>query len=226
MAVPTSYTGWIDSEYFNKQEIPVSFVPGYATEAVAEHTLALMLSLAKKTFQAEMMLGTELAGKTLGIVGLGKIGGRVAQLAQGIGMKIIAFNRSPRQQAGVKLVSLKQLLKQADAISLHIADCAATKKMIGGKELGQMKKGVIIVNTVDGSIVDDQAMAKALKSGRVSGYAYEAEDLQHTPLKNLENVIGLHGFAWYTKESLVRLADIWIDDIASLIKGRPINLIN
>jgi len=227
VAVPTSYTGWIDNKYFNQRQIPVSFVPGYATESVAEHTLALMLSLAKKTFQTEMMLGTELAGKTLGIIGLGKIGSRTAELALGIGMKVIACNRTPKKQAGVKIVTLTQLLKQADVISLHVTDCVGNYRLIGRAEIGLMRPGAMVVNTIgNAKMVDERSMAKALKFGKIAGYAFEADDLEHTPLKNLKNAVGLHNFAWYTRESLVRLADIWIDDIAGLAKGKPQSVVN
>ena len=134
LALSTTSYGWIDLKYFRKRQIPVCNIPGYSRESVAEHTLALMLGLAKrimvtdrKTQRGEYKLGMgfELKDKILGIIGWGNIGSRVAELALGIGMKVIAFNRSFRKQPGVKMVSLKQLLQQAHAISLHVIDSEA-----------------------------------------------------------------------------------------------------
>lgn len=97
--------------------------------------------------------------------------------------------------------------------------------MIGKKELSRMKRGVIIVNTVDRELVDEKAMAEAIKSGQVDTYVYEGEDLIHTPLAKLENVIGFKGFAFYTKEALDNLYRIWVDNLTALVKGRPQNRI-
>ncbi|MDP4030976.1 MAG: NAD(P)-dependent oxidoreductase, partial [Candidatus Beckwithbacteria bacterium] len=225
----------VDSEYFKKRRIPVSNIPGYSRESVAEHTLALLLNLAKRiivtdrktrTGQYQLEMGFELKDKTLGIIGLGSIGSRVAELAQGIGMKVIAYNRSPKTQKGVIMKSLNQVLKQADALSLHVIDSQETRKMIGSKQIKLMKEGVIIVNTADRGLIDEAALAKALKSGKVYGYAYEAEDLEHTPLAKLENAIGIKGFGWYTKEALQRLTQIWVDNIAAIAKGKPQNVVH
>lgn len=235
LALSTTSFGWIDLKYFRKRQIPVCNIPGYSRESVAEDSLALLLCLAKriivtdrKTQKGEYKLemGFELEGKILGIIGLGSIGGRVAELALGIGMKVIAYNRSPRKQPGVKMVSLAHLLKQSDAISLHVIDNETTRNMIDKKALAKMKQGVIIVNTVDREIVDELDMAKAIKSGKVYGYAYEAEDLIHTPLAKLENAVGIKGFGWYTKEALERLAQIWVDNIVAIAKGKPQHVVN
>lgn len=89
-----------------------------------------------------------------------------------------------------------------------------------------MKDGVIIVNTVGRDLVNEQDMAKAIKTGKVYGYAYEAEDLEHTPLAKLENAVGIKGFGWYTKEALERLTQIWVNNIVAISKGKPQNVVN
>lgn len=235
LALSTTSYGWIDLKYFRKRQIPVCNIPGYSRESVAEHTLALMLGLAKRIMVSDRQtqrgeyklgMGFELKDKTLGIIGLGNIGSRVAELALGIGMKVIAFNRSPRKQPGVKMVSLKQLLQQADAISLHVIDSEATKHIINAKTLKLMRKGVIIVNTVGREAVNELDMAQAIKSGKIYAYAYEAEDLVHTPLAKLENAVGIKGFGWYTKEALERLTQIWVDNIVAIAKGKPQHVVN
>jgi len=139
------------------------------------------------------------------------------------GMKVIAYNRSPRKIRGVKMVSLNQLLKESDAISLHTTHEETNNNMIGKAELAKMKEGVIIVNTVDRELVDEKAMADALKSKKVDTYVYEGEDLVHTPLAKLENAIGFKGFAWFTKEALDNLYKIWVSNLVALAKGKPQN---
>lgn len=176
--------------------------------------------------QYRLELGFELKNKTLGVIGLGSIGGRVAELGLAIGMKVIAYNRSPKKQKGVSVVaSLNQLLKQSDAISLNVVHSPENKNMIGEKQIEKMKAGVIIVNTVDRDLVDEKAIAKALKTGKVGSYAYEGEDLINTPLAKLENCIGIKGFGWYTKEALANLYSIVVANVKSIANHKPQNLV-
>lgn len=235
IALSTTSFGWIDGKYFREKGVPVCNIPGYSREAVAEHTLALLLNLAKRIMvtdrktqkgEYELEMGFELKDKTLGIIGLGSIGSRVAELALGIGMKVVAYNRSPRKQTGVKMVSLDELLKTSDAITLHVIDSTETKNIINSAAIHKMKDGAIIVNTADRDLVNEPDMAEALKTRRVNGYAYEAEDLVNTPLAKIETAVGIKGFGWYTKEALERLAQIWVDNIAAIAKGKPQNVIN
>ncbi|OGV96641.1 hypothetical protein A2W24_01615 [Microgenomates group bacterium RBG_16_45_19] len=230
VCLSTTSFGWIDLKYCKNRHLPVSNIPGYSRESVAEHTLALLLCLAKRILitdrqtqkgKYQLGMGFEFKGKTLGIIGLGNIGSRVAELAQGIGMKVIAFNRSPKKPSGIRMVSLLSLLRQSDAISLHTTHEPDNVNLIGSPQLKMMKLGVIIVNTVDRELVNEKAMANALKSGKVYGYAYEGEDLVNTPLANIENAIGLKGFGWFTQEALDNLYDIWVANIQALTYGRP-----
>ena len=195
VCLSTTSFGWVDLVWCKKHKIPVSNVPGYSKESVAEQSIAFLLGSAKRIFisdrrtqkgKYELMRGFELKGKTLGVIGLGNIGSRVAELGIGIGMNVIAYNRSPKKMKGVKMVSLNQLLKESDAISLNTTHEESNNNMIGKAEIAKMKKGVIIVNTVDRELVDENAMAQALKSRKVDTYVYEGEDLVHTPLAKLE----------------------------------------
>lgn len=227
----TSY-GWIDLAYCRSHHLPVSNVPGYSKESVAEHTLALLLCLAKRIIitdrqtqkgKYQLGMGFELKGKTLGIIGLGNIGSRVAELGQGIGMKVIAYNRSPKKQKGVKIVTLKYLLQHSDAISFHTTHEPNNVSLIDTPQFKLLKPGMIMVNTAGRELVNETAMAKALKSGQVYAYAYEGVDLENTPLAKLDNAIGLKGFGWYTREALNNLYDIWVKNITALAKGKPQN---
>ncbi len=232
VCLSTTSFGWIDLDYCKKRKISVSNVPGYSAESVAETAIALLLSLAKRIIISDrktrdgkfkLEMGFELKGKTLGVIGLGSIGSRVAELGLGIGMKVIAYNRNPKKMKGVVMKSLNEVLKESDAISLNTTHEEINNNMISDGELSKMKKGVIIVNTVDRELVDEKAMAKALKSGKVYGYAYEGEDLVNTPLAKLENAIGLKAVAWYTKEALENLYRIWVNNLSVAAKGKPQN---
>ncbi len=234
VCLSTTSFGWVDLDYCRKRKLPVSNIPGYSRESVAEHALALLLCLAKKIIlldrktregKYQLEMGFNLKGKTLGIIGLGNIGSRVAELGQAVGMKVIAYNRSPKKQKGVKMVSLSELLVNSDMISLHSTHELVNNNFINEKLLSKMKDGVIIVNTVDRELVDEKAMAKAVKSGKVASYGVEVEDLEHGPLVGLENVIMIKGFAWYTKDSMENLARIWVENIEHLAKGKPQNVV-
>jgi len=228
----TSY-GWVDLEYCRRRGIVVSNIPGYSRESVAEHVLALILGMSKKIFVSDrrtregryqLEMGNEIMGKTLGVIGLGSIGSRVAELALAVGMKVVAYNRSPREQEGVEMVRLKSLLRQAEVISLNTTG-RGNEGMIGREELKLVRRGVIVVNTASRELVDEEAMAQAVQQGKVGGYAYEAEDLVNTPLAKCENVVGIRGFGWYTKEALQKLAEIWVGNVEAMARGQRLNVV-
>ncbi len=235
IALSTTSYGWIDIKLFRKKGIPVANIPGYSREAVAEHTLAMMLCLAKRIIitdrltqkgQYKLSQGMELAGKTLGIIGLGNIGSRVAELGLGIGMKVIAYNHSSRKQKGVKMVSLDKLLKTADVITFHVRDSVQTRGMLNKQTLAKVKQGVLVVNTVGRETVNEADMAMALKSGKVGGYIFEAEDHKHGPLVGVDNAIMLKGFGWNTKESIQRLMEILVSNVEAMVVGKSRNVVN
>jgi len=235
VALATTSFGWIDLDYCKKRKIPVSNIPGYSREAVAEHTIALLLCLAKKILITDrrtqagaykLEMGFELKGKTLGVIGIGSIGSRTAELGRAIGMKVIAYNRTPKKITGVEMKSLEKVLKESDAIVIHTTHESSNDDFLGKKELALVKKGVIFVNTADRTVINEKAMAYAIKSGKVAGYCLEAGDLESGPLTGMENVIFLKGFGWYTKEAIERLMQIFTDSIIAQAKGKPINLVS
>jgi lactate dehydrogenase-like 2-hydroxyacid dehydrogenase len=232
VCLSTTSFGWVDLEYAKKRKLSVSNVPGYSKESVAEQSIAFLLGAMKRIFVSDrrtdkgkyvLQQGFELRGKTLGIYGLGSIGSATAELALGLGMKVIAFNRTKKSMKGVEMVTLSELFKKSDAISLHTTHEESNKNIIGKAELAKMKKGVFIVNTVDRELIDEKALAVALKSGQVDTYVYEGEDLVNTPLGKIETAIGFKGFAWYTKEALENLYKIFVDNIVALAKNKPQN---
>jgi len=234
VALASTSFSWIDLDYCRKRGLLVTNVPYYSTESVAEHVLGLLVCLAKKilisdrrTQQAKYVseMGFELKGKTLGMIGLGHIGARVAELGNAIGMKVIGFSRTPKNLGFVEEKSLDEVLSQADAISINVAHNKETENLISVEQLNKMKNGVIVVNLATRELVDEKAMAEALKSGKVTSYAYEGDDLASGPLSQVETAIGLKPFAWYTKEALEKASEIWTESLVSLAQGKPVNLV-
>lgn len=171
-------------------------------------------------------MGQELKGKTLGVIGLGHIGERTAELGLAIGMKVIAWNRTKKQKKGIEMKSLNKVLTQSDAIAIHLSENKETKKFLSKEKIAKLKKGVIIANTADRSLVDEQAMANALKSGKVDTYILEAENFNQLPLGGIEKAIFFKGFGWFTKEALERNKEIWVKNIEGIANSDPPNPIN
>jgi len=234
VALASTSFSWVDLDYCRKRNIIVTNVPYYSTESVAEHVLALLICLAKKIILTDrrtqkdrykLETGFELRGKTLGIIGLGNIGSRVAELGHAVGMRVVAYNRTPEQKENVEVKTLDEVLSESDAISVNLAHNEETHHFISKKEIEKMKGGVIIVNLATREIVDEEAMTKALTSGKVASYAYEGEDLESGLLSKIETAIGLNPHAWYTREALDRAMEIWKNSIISIAEERPINVV-
>jgi len=193
-----------------KRNILVSNTPGVLTESVAELTFALLISSAKRIAEADkftragkyqgwgpkLMLGADLKDATLGIVGLGRIGSRVAEMAVcGMGMKVVYNDVKPNKdfekQLGAKFLKLDALLKQADFVSIHVPLLPTTRHLIGEKQLKMMKKTAYLINTSRGPIIDEKALVKALKSKQIAGAGldvFEFEPKLAPGLEKLDNV--------------------------------------
>jgi phosphoglycerate dehydrogenase-like enzyme len=234
---------YVDLKAAREKRIVVTHVPGYATEAVAEHTLALLLAAARRLRRADRHVrkgdfdwrpfgGIELREKTLGIIGTGSIGSRVAEIAKAFGMQILAYdkypNRQTAQQIGMTYVDLETLLKKSDFITLHVTLTAETEGLIGKKQIDLMKSGVTIVNTSQGKVIDERALVEALKIGRVSfaGLDVFSEEppAKNNPLLKLDNTILSPHVGFHTVEAARRCTNISIDNISSFIQGQPQNV--
>jgi len=197
----TGAASFVDIAAAQKLGIKVSTISGYGDTTVAEHAMGLVFAAARHigTMHALMqgggwrpMQGMELRGKTLGIVGLGGIGREMARIAGGIGLKVVAWNRSPRSDAKVPMVDIDELLKQSDIVSLHLGLNDQTKGFLDRAKLQKAKKGVIVVNTARAGVVDEPALVELLKSGHVGHYAtdvFAKEPVDpNEPLLKLANV--------------------------------------
>jgi D-3-phosphoglycerate dehydrogenase len=197
----TGAASFVDLAAATKLGIKVSTISGYGDTTVAEHAMGLVFAAARHigTMHALVrnggwrpMQGMELRGKTIGIVGLGGIGGEMARIASGIGLKVVAWNRSPRPDARVPMVSMDELLQQSDIVSLHLGLNDQTRGFLDRAKLQKAKQGVIVVNTARAGVVDEAALIDLLKSGHVGHYAtdvFAKEPVDpNEPLLTLDNV--------------------------------------
>jgi D-3-phosphoglycerate dehydrogenase len=223
--------------------IAVTHVPGYATEAVAEHAFALLLAAIRKLPLADKHVrkgdfdwrpfgGVELHGKTLGIIGTGSIGCRVAEIAKAFRMQILGYDKYPdakkAQDIGIKYVDLYTLLKESDFITLHVSLTSETERLIGKKEIEAMKKGVVIVNTSQGRVIDEKALIAALKSGKISFAGLdvfeEEPPAKDNPLFKLDNTVVSPHIGFHTIEAAKRCTDICIDNVVKFLDKHPQNV--
>lgn len=232
-----------------KDVIPVVRVPEYSPHAVAEHTLALLLTLVRKTHKAYIrtrdfnfslngFVGFDLYGKTLGVIGTGKIGTAFIEICRGIGMNVIAYDPYP-SQGYLEYVPLEELFARSDVISLHCPLTSETYHIINNYSLKLMKDKVFILNTSRGALIDSEALIEGIKSGRVGGagldvYEEESEffyeDLSESILKDdvlsrlimMPNVLITSHQAFLTHEALERIAQITLGNLKSFFDGQPL----
>ncbi len=236
LALSTTAFGYVDKDYCKKRNITVTNVPYYSSESVAEHTLGLILGCVKRIILTDrrtqkrkyrLEMGRELRSLTVGIIGLGHIGTRTAELCQAVGANVIIWNRTAKRMEHVAREALvESLLSKADVVVIHLAENEETKHFLSKERIERMKDGAIVVNTADRSLVDEKAMAVALKSGKVDQYCFEGESLAKSPLEGIETALLFKGFGWFTKEALERNKEIWVNNIVGVAKGKPHNPIS
>jgi D-3-phosphoglycerate dehydrogenase len=234
---------YADLEAAKERGIVVTHVPGYATEAVAEHVFALLLATIRKLPSADKHVrrgdfdwrpfgGVELYGKTLGIIGTGAIGCRVAEIAKAFKMQILGYDKYPNlkraEEIGMKHVDLYTLLKESDFITLHVTLTSETERLIGKKEIEAMKKGAVIINTSQGKVIEEKALVDALKSGKISCAGLdvfeEEPPAKDNPLFKLDNVILSPHIGFNTVDAAKRCTDICIDNVMKFLEGHPKNV--
>lgn len=211
--------------------VSVHTIKGYGDTAVAEHAFALMWAAARQIPIQDRLVrqgvwrslpGPQLTGKTLGLVGLGGIGAEMARLGAGIGMKVQAWNRSPRQVPGVAMVELDTLLATSDVVSVHLLLGDETRGFLGADRLARLKDGAIVVNTARGAIFDEPALVRALESGRISAGldVFDSEPLAADhPLTKLDNVVLSAHCAFRTPEASETLIRRALDIVNRVARG-------
>lgn len=229
----------IDLDAATERGVVVVNAPQGNTISAAEHTIALMLALARKLpdayaslragrWERQKFLGTELRGKTLGLIGLGQVGGEVARRGRGLEMRVIAHDPyvSPdrAQGIGVELVSLDELLQQSDMISLHVRYTPATRDYLNDELLRKVKPGVRIINTARGELIDDAALINAIDDGRVGGAAidvFREEPPGESPLLTHERIIVTPHLGASTEEAQERAALDVAQEVLAVLRGEP-----
>lgn len=228
----------VDLEAAARHGVTVTNTPGVSAPSIAEHALALMLAAARGIAQldARMRQGEwprgdaiQLSGKTLGIIGLGAVGRRLAQIASGIGMRVIAWTLHPKPGPDYTLVSIEDLLRSSDVVSLHLRLSERTRHMIGREQFAMMKPGVIFVNTARGPIVDEEALVEALSSGRIAAAGLDVFTTEPLPaghpLTRLPNVVLTPHCAGITPEALEAGLELCIANIWNFLNGAPTNVV-
>ena len=229
----TGASSYMDVRALNALGIEVHTIKGYGDTAVAEHTIALICAACRDLVRMdravrkgiwEPLEGVELKGKTLGLVGIGGIGREVARIASGMGMRVLTWNRTIRQEPHGSPVELDALLTQSDIISLHLALNDATRGFLSAERIRRMKPGVMLVNTARGGLVDEAALIAALGRGHVRHAGldvFHAEPLKPDhPLARLDNVTLTSHAAFRTLEASMTLIRRAID-IVRRIQGMP-----
>ena len=234
----------VDVAAAKERGIPVSNIPTYGTAAVAQYVFALLLEICHHVAHHAGAVNQgrwtscrdfcfwdypliELAGKTLGIIGYGRIGQATAKIARGFGMNVIAYDSFVKAE---ECVPLDELLSRSDVISLHCPLFPETQGIINSATIAKMKDGVILINTSRGPLVVEADLAAALKSGKVYAAACDVVSTEpikaDNPLLGLENCFITPHIAWAPKESRQRLMDIAVDNLAAYVKGEPVNVVN
>ena len=218
----------IDMDECKRRGIVVMNAAGYSTEAVAEETICMMIGLYRHVIENDritrsckgpsMAPGREIAGKTVGIIGMGAIGQRTAALAQAFGCKVIAWNRTPRQVKGVTFVDKETLLKESDIVALHIALNNETRNFLTAKDFAMMKPSAIIVNAARGPVVNTNDLAEALKKGVIAGAALDVYDGEpplssENPLLTAPNTMLMPHVGFATKEAFEERLKIVVNNI-------------
>ena len=229
-----------DIKAAEKKGIAVSNASGYSNDSVAELTLCMMLSLLRNVPQVDQrcrngetkdgLVGNELRGKTVGIIGTGAIGSRVAELCRAFGCRTIAYNGFSQKKSTQEMtyLPLEEMLGQSDIVTLHCPVTDQSRGLINEESLKAVKEGAILINAARGSVVDSKALADALNSGRVAGAGidvFEKEpplDKDH-PLLHTPNTIVTPHVAFATAESMEKRAEIVFDNINSWLSGNQIN---
>lgn len=240
----------VDTEAAKARGVVVCNVPAYSTDSVAQLTMALLLEICMRTGEhsASVHAGEwtrsgdysytvapliELAGKTMGVVGMGSIGRRVAQLASAFGMDIVFSTRTPRpelEKEGYRELAFDALLAESDVVSLHVPLTEKTTGLINAAALNKMKRGAILLNTTRGAVLVEADVADALKSGHL--YAAGVDVLSSeppradNPLLSAPNCVITPHIAWAPKEARARLLDTVLENVALYLQGKPQNVVN
>lgn len=239
----------VDIDAAHKQNIVVSNVPAYGTASVAQATFALLLELTHRTGHHAGLVRSgawaacpdfsfwdgplvELAGLTMGTVGYGEIGQAVARIARAFGMEVFVHTRTPKsdEDCNVSFVELDALFEQSDVISLHCPLTPQTEKMVNADRLARMKPSAFLLNTARGPLVEENALADALNTGKIAGAGLDVLSVEPpkngSPLIGAKNCVVTPHFAWATRAARTRLLHAAAHNVRAFLEGRPQNVVS
>ena len=239
----------VDIRAARDRGLPVCHVPDYGTRAVSQFTIGLLLELCHRIGHHDQMVHDgawtscpnfcfwdtpqmELAGKTMGIIGFGRIGQAVGHIARALGMNVLAHSRSrrPEGESIAAYVDLDTLLAESDVISLHCPLFPETTNLINAAAIAKMKDGAILLNTSRGPVIDEAAVAEALRSGKLRGAAMDVVTVEpidpNNPLLTAPNCILTPHMAWAPVETRQRILDVTVESIRNFLSGTPSNVVN
>ena len=237
----------VDLEVASRQSITVTNIPTYSTNSVAQMVWAHILNITNRVdyYATKNREGrwsrnqdfcyydfnhSELAGKTIGIVGLGNTGMATARIAQAFGMKVIAYTSKDELPAGMKKASMDEVFRESDIVSLHCPLTTETKGLVDKDRLGLMKPSAILINTSRGPVVNEADVADALNQGRIAAFGADVVSIEpakpDNPLLKAKNCFLTPHIAWATKEARQRLIDICIENVKAFVKGKPKNVVS
>lgn len=240
--VCVAFTGvdHVDIDYCREKGITVCNCAGYSTSAVADIVFAMVISLARNIIPCQDkarnggtkdgLVGFELDGKTFGIIGTGAIGTRVAKIANAFGCKVIAYSRTKKDLPDVEFVTMEELLKKSDIVSLHVPQTPETTGLIGKEQLELMKPEAILINTARGPVVDSAALAAALKNGTIAAAGVDVFNCEpplpaEEPLLAAPNTLLTPHIAFASHQAFEKRADIVAANIKCWLEGKPQNVI-
>jgi phosphoglycerate dehydrogenase-like enzyme len=234
----------VDLATARQKDVTVTNTPGVGAPSVAELTVGLMLAVTRAIPLSDQRVrngtwqhveGPELEGKTLGLLGLGAIGSRVARMARGMGMRVIAWSFTPDLQRaatlGVELVERDEIFRRADIVSVHLRNTPEVRGLVGARELSLMQSSAYLINTARGALVDADALASALRAGKLAGAGLDVfveEPLlpERNPFLGLDNVVLTPHLGAVTREANARSRAMPVDNIIAFLEGKPQNVVN
>ena len=249
IAVAATGTDNIDLAACRQRGIVVSNIRDYAVHTVPEHAFALILALRRNliAYREDVARGLwqkseqfclsshpihDLHGATLGIFGEGSLGQGVAGLARAFGMRVLFADHAPPKAAGIEFTPADKVLEESDVVSLHLPATPQTLNMIGASELAKMKRGALLINTARGGLVDENALANALRRGIIAGAGFDVLSVEPPALGNpllaadIPNFILTPHVAWASREAMQSLADQLIDNVEAFARGSPRNVVS
>jgi len=237
IAVYSSGYDWIDLAAMDRRNIAVSILPDYSTQTVAEHTWGMILTMSRRLHLSDRVAagdlpghislrGWELSGKTLGIIGLGRIGKAVARIAAAFSMNVVYHDRQDLKSDLGSACSFKEILSSADVVVLSCSCDRGAAPVIDSSAVEEMKQGAYLVNPARPALADNDAVLKAVRGKRLAGYAVDERVYTRAQLAGVEpgRILQTAHTAWYSNEAIERGTQCWSDNLVAMAQGRPVNL--